>query len=86
MKALPLAKPPFGRLRTPSPDKFAAVYVNDKFMGHADEFSNSGQGLLLNPGEYKVKIVPVSGGEGREENGQDRSGQSDRRPCSNNLG
>lgn len=67
MKALPLAKPPFGRLRTPSPDKFAAVYVNDKFMGHADEFSNSGQGLLLNPGEYKVKVVPVSGGQGREE-------------------
>src|SRR5512140_619972 len=28
MKALPPAKPPFGRLRTVSPDKFAAVYVN----------------------------------------------------------
>jgi hypothetical protein len=27
-----------------------------------DEFSNSGQGLLLNPGEYDVKIVSVSGG------------------------
>ncbi len=67
MKALPLAKPPFGRLRTPSTDKFAAVYVNGKYMGHADEFSNSGQGLLLNPGEYTVKIVPVSGGEGRDE-------------------
>jgi hypothetical protein len=67
MKPLPLAKPPFGRLRTPSPDKFAAVYVNGKYMGHADEFSNSGQGLLLNPGDYKVKIVPVSGGQEREE-------------------
>jgi PEGA domain len=61
LKELPLAKPPFGRLRTESPDKFAAVYVNDKYMGHADEFSNSSQGLLINPGEYAVKIVPASG-------------------------
>lgn len=61
LKALPPAKPPFGRLRTESTDKFAAVYVNDKYMGHADEFSNASQGLLLNPGEYIVKIVPASG-------------------------
>lgn len=61
MKAMPLAKPPFGILRTESPDKFAAVYVNDKFYGHAGEFNNSVQGLLLNPGEYDVKIVPASG-------------------------
>jgi hypothetical protein len=67
MKALPLAKPPFGRLRTVSTDKFAAVYVNGKFMGHAGEFNNSVQGLLLNPGAYAVKIVPMSGGEGHEE-------------------
>ena len=26
-----------------------------------DEFSNFAQGLLLNPGEYTVKIVPASG-------------------------
>lgn len=62
LKPLPPPKPPFGRLRTTNTDKFAAVYVNGKFMGHVDEFSNSGQGLLLNPGEYQVKIVPVSGG------------------------
>jgi hypothetical protein len=61
LKALPPAKPPFGRLRTENKDKFAAVYVNEKFMGHVDEFSNSSQGLLLNPGEYNVKIVPASG-------------------------
>lgn len=61
LKELPPPKPPFGRLRTESTDKFAAVYVNDRYMGHADEFSNSGQGLLLNPGEYSVKIVPASG-------------------------
>ncbi len=61
LKELPPAKPPFGRIRTESSDKFAAVYVNDRYMGHADEFSNSAQGLLLNPGEYEVRIVPASG-------------------------
>lgn len=68
MKALPLIKPPFGRLRTiDPPDKFTAVYVNGHFMGHAGEFNNSVQGLLLNPGTYSVKFVPVSGGEGTEQ-------------------
>ena len=67
MKALPLAKPPFGGLRTISSDKFAAVYVNGKFMGHAGEFNNSLQGLQLNPGEYTVKVVPANSTEGKEE-------------------
>jgi len=67
MKALPPAKPPFGILRTMAPDKFSAVYVNGRFMGHAGEFNNSVQGLKLNPGSYAVKIVPVGGGEGHEE-------------------
>jgi hypothetical protein len=67
MKALPVPKPPFGRLRTICDDKFAAVYVNGKYMGHVDEFSNSSQGLLLNPGEYKVKVEPVNGAGGNEE-------------------
>jgi len=61
LKPLPLAKPPFGRLRTENADKFAAVYVNDKFMGHCGEFNNPVQGLLLNPGDYTVKIVPANG-------------------------
>ena len=61
LKELPVPKPPFGRIRTESSDKFAAVYLNDKYMGHADEFSNGSQALLINPGEYTVKIVPASG-------------------------
>jgi len=61
MKPLPEAKPPFGILRTIAPDKFSAVYVNGRFMGHAGEFNNPLQGLKLNPGEYKVSIVPVGG-------------------------
>jgi len=67
MKALPPAQPPFGRLRTIASEKYAAVYVNGRFMGHAGEFNNPVQGLLLNPGEYTVKIVPVAGGPGHEE-------------------
>jgi hypothetical protein len=67
MKAVPLAKPPFGVLRTIASDKFAAVYVNGKYMGHVDEFSNSAQGLQLNPGDYGVKIAPLNGPEGKEE-------------------
>jgi hypothetical protein len=61
LKALPLTKGPFGKLRTHSDDKFAAVYVNEKYMGHAGEFDNSVQGLLLNPGDYAVRIVPTTG-------------------------
>jgi hypothetical protein len=66
MKSVPLANPPFGCLRTISPDKFAAVYVNGKFMGHADEFNNSVQGLKLNPGEYTVTIAPLNGPEKKD--------------------
>jgi hypothetical protein len=68
MKPLAPAKPPFGRLRTVAPmDKFVAVYVNGRFMGHAGEFNNSVQGLLLNPGSYAVKFVPANGPEGKEQ-------------------
>jgi hypothetical protein len=62
MTALPAAKPPFGTVRIEHPDHFAAVYVNDRYMGHVDEFSNFAQGLLLNPGTYEVRVVPASGG------------------------
>lgn len=64
LKAVELAKPPFGTLRVIHPDKYAAVYINTHFAGHADEFNNFAQGLLLNPGEYEVKVEPVSGGQG----------------------
>jgi len=66
---IPLAKPPFGALRTEGgSDKFAAVFVNGKFMGHVDEFSNFAQRLLLPPGEYTVKIVSPASGKEQEEN------------------
>jgi hypothetical protein len=61
LKPLPVPKGPFGTLRTRSADKFAAVYLNGKYFGHADEFSNPAQGILLQAGEYTVRIEPAGG-------------------------
>lgn len=58
---LPEPKGPFGTLRTPIPDKYAPVYVNGKYMGHADEFNAGRQGLLLPAGTYDVRVVPHGG-------------------------
>ncbi len=65
MEPLPAPKPPFGRLRIVqgSSGKFGAVYINDKYMGHIDEFSNFAQGLLINPGDYQLKIASAEGGQ-----------------------
>jgi hypothetical protein len=62
MTAVPVAKPPFGLLRVEGPDKFAAVFLNNKYYGHVDEFSNFAQGMKLNPGTYEIKITPAGGG------------------------
>jgi PEGA domain len=62
LKARELIKPPYGTLRIKGFDKFASVYVNDRFVGHADEFNNFAQGLLLNPGQYDVRVEPLAGG------------------------
>lgn len=75
LKPLPPPEPPFGRVRVISSDKFAAVYVNGKYMGHADEFSNAFQGLLLKPGEYTVNVAPLSG-SAREEKVQIQAGST----------
>ncbi len=65
MEPLPAPKPPFGRLRVvqgPS-GKFGAVYLNGKYMGHIDEFSNFAQGLLITPGEYELRVASTAGGQ-----------------------
>jgi hypothetical protein len=63
LKALPAPEPPFGTIRTEYPDKFAAIFVNGKYYGHTGEFNNPVQGLLVKPGEYTVKVVPLTGEE-----------------------
>ena len=61
LKPLPAPKGPFGGLRTPVPEKYAAVYINDKYYGHAGEFNNSTQALMLPVGEYEVRVEPPGG-------------------------
>ncbi|MCI0420895.1 MAG: PEGA domain-containing protein [Acidobacteria bacterium] len=39
-----------------SPNR-AAVFVDDQFVGHVDEFDGPGQALLLAPGKHRVKIT-----------------------------
>ena len=67
MKPLPLAEPPFGVIRVVGADKFSAVYVNGHYYGHAGEFNNFAQGVLVKPGDYTVRVVPVSGGKEHEQ-------------------
>jgi hypothetical protein len=35
----------------------AAVFIDDQFTGHVNEFNGPGQGILLTPGEHKVRIA-----------------------------
>ena len=57
----PTAKPPFGTLKVAGFEKYAPVYVNGDYMGHAEEFNFGRQGLLLNPGTYDVKVTSPAG-------------------------
>ena len=66
LERIPQAQGPFGILRTVHPDKFAAVYLNGKYYGHVDEFSNFAQWIKIPAGEYDLKIVPVTGQEHSE--------------------
>jgi len=63
---VPLASPPFGLLKVKNA-KRQAVYLNGAYYGQADEFNGPGQGLQLNPGEYNLRIVAVSGSEVKNE-------------------
>ena len=61
LQPLALAKPPFGRLKVAGFEKYASVFVNGAYMGHADEFNGPNQGLLLNPGDYNVNVSSQAG-------------------------
>ena len=45
----------------------SAIYLNGKYYANSNELDNPAYSLLLDPGEYTVKIVPVDGGKGRED-------------------
>ena len=59
-KAVPAG--PFGELRITGAEKYAGVFLNGKFVGHADEFDNFAQRVQLPAGEYELKVVPPNGG------------------------
>ena len=61
-----LAQPPFGSLKIKKGQR-AAVYLNGAYYGEADEFNGPGQALLLKPGEYALKIIPLGGGSPLEQ-------------------
>ena len=64
LQAVTVASPPFGTLQIQGRNsRFLGVFVNGKFMGHLDEFDNFVQGLLLNPGEYTLKVVSPEGNQ-----------------------
>jgi hypothetical protein len=67
LRELPKPAPPFGRMRIMGFDKYAAVFLNGKFYGHADELSNFVQGLLIRPGEYALRVEPMNGGPVHEQ-------------------
>jgi hypothetical protein len=39
-----------------TPDR-AAVFADNQFVGHVDEFNGAGQALLLTPGEHKIRVA-----------------------------
>ena len=62
LKAKPEPQAPFAMLRVICARNLAAVMVNNRFVGHVDEFNNGVEGLLVSPGTYDVRI-DLSGGE-----------------------
>jgi hypothetical protein len=62
MQKIPVPTGPFGELRITGAEKFAGVFLNGKFAGHADEFDNFAQRVQLPAGDYELRIVPPNGG------------------------
>ena len=49
--------PATGELKISATPARAAVFVDDQFAGHVDEFDGVGQALLLTPGQHRVRIA-----------------------------
>lgn len=48
---------PTGELKISATPPRAAVFVDDQFTGHVDEFDGLGKAMLLTPGEHRVRIA-----------------------------
>ena len=44
----------------------SAIYLNGKYYANSNELDHPSCSLLLDPGEYDMKLVPVNGSKGRE--------------------
>jgi PEGA domain len=51
------AKNATGELRIAATPTRAAVFVDEQFAGHVDEFDGAGKGMLLTPGQHRVRIA-----------------------------
>src|ERR1700756_4118331 len=50
-------KPPPGKLKTAATPERAAVFVDEQFAGHVDEFDGVGKAMLLTPGKHRVRVA-----------------------------
>jgi hypothetical protein len=46
-----------GELKISTTPERAAVFVDDQFAGHANEFDGLGKAMLLTPGQHRVRIA-----------------------------
>lgn len=46
-----------GELKISAMPSRAAVFVDDQFAGHVDEFDGPGQALLVTPGEHRLRLA-----------------------------
>jgi PEGA domain len=49
--------PATGELKISATPARAAVFVDDQFAGHVDEFDGPGQAMLLTPGQHRLRIA-----------------------------
>ena len=46
-----------GELRISATPTRAAVFVDEQFAGHVDEFDGAGKAMLLTPGKHRVRLA-----------------------------
>jgi hypothetical protein len=51
------SKSAMGELKISTTPERAAVFVDDQFAGHANEFDGLGKAMLLTPGQHRVRIA-----------------------------
>ena len=55
--AYPATREATGELKISATPSRAAVFVDNQFAGHVDEFDGVGKAMLLNPGRHSVRVA-----------------------------